>query len=192
MLTRALAFALPNAALGEGVAPLDDAALVTRAQRDEAGAFSALYSRHARYIAGVAYRLMGDDGDIDDVVQETFLDAADGIHALHDPSAVRPWLVTIAVRRVKRLLARRRRGRFFFWQAAEMAPRVSDPRDRQPVDDLYEALDQLPVDLRVPWVLARIEQVTLPEVARMCEVSLATIKRRLVDADARIERRCAP
>ncbi len=190
MLTRVLA--LPHAARIAAGVLVDDATLVARAQHDEADAFSALYARHARYIAGVAYRLMGDDGDIDDVVQETFLDAADGIHALEDPGAVRAWLVTIAVRRVKRLLARRRRRRFFFWQAAEMAPRASDPRVRQPVDELYEALDQLPIDLRVPWVLSRIEQVTLPEVARMCEVSLATIKRRLADADARVERRCAP
>ena len=191
MLTRVLA--LPDAAplTGAGIL-LDDASLVARVQRDEASAFSALYARHARYIAGVAYRLMGDDGDIDDVVQETFLDAADGIHALNDPAAVRSWLVTIAVRRVKRLLARRRRSRFFFWQAAEMAPRTSDPRDRAPVDELYDALDKLPVGLRVPWVLARVEQVTLPEVARMCDVSLATVKRRIADADARIERRCAP
>jgi RNA polymerase sigma-70 factor, ECF subfamily len=185
----ALAAIAPSAGAASFV---DDAALAARAQKDEAGAFSALYARHARYIAGVAYRLMGDDGDVDDVVQETFLDAADGIHALADPAAVRAWLVTIAVRRVKRLLARRRRRRFLFWQFAEMAPRSSDPRDRAPVDGLYDALDTLPIDLRVPWVLSRIEQVTLAEVARICDVSLATIKRRIADADARIERRIAP
>src|SRR5436190_514218 len=70
--------------------------------------------------------------------------------------------------------------------------RSSDPRDRLPVDELYDALDRLPPDLRVPWVLARIEQSTLPEVARICEISLATVKRRIADADARIERRLAP
>src|SRR5262249_19187668 len=46
-----------------------DEALVVRAQRAERGAFAALYERHARYIAGVVYRLMGDDAELDDIVQ---------------------------------------------------------------------------------------------------------------------------
>ena len=41
--------------------------------------FEALYAKHARYIAGVVHRLMGDDGELDDIVQETFVDAIEGL-----------------------------------------------------------------------------------------------------------------
>ena len=152
-------------------------------------AFTVLYQRHARYVAGVVYRILGSDADVDDVVQETFLDARAGLGSLADPRALRGWLVTIAVRRVHRLLRRRRRRALLFFGLVETSPRSSDPRDRQPADDLYDALERLPPDLRLPWTLARVEELTLPEVAEACEVSLATVKRRLAEAEERIARR---
>lgn len=78
-------------------------------------AFEALYRAHARYVAGVVHRLLsrgGGDGE----------------------------LVTVAVRRTRRILARRRRRALFGFFAKDYAPRASDPRDRSPVDDLYDAL----------------------------------------------------
>lgn len=150
----------------------------------------ALYAKHARYVAGVVHRLLGAGaGDLDDIVQETFLDAFEGIARLEDPGAARAWLVTVAVRRTRRLLARRRRRELFTAWARDFAPRASDPRDRQPVDELYDVLARIPEDLRIPWVLHRVEQMSLPEAAAVCEVSLATVKRRIADAEERIQRR---
>lgn len=169
----------------------EDALLVLRAQRAESGAFDALYERHARYVAGVVFRLIGDDSDLDDIVQETFVAAAGAIHKLADASAVRPWLVAIAVRRVRRQLGRRQRNRVLLRQIAEVSARVSDPQARRAVDELYDALDGIAPDLRVPWVLQRIELLSLPEVARACSVSLSTAKRRIAEADRRLERRLA-
>jgi len=167
---------------------LADADLALRARSDEA-AFGALYERHAPYVARVAYRLLGGDADVDDVVQETFLDAANAIGDLCDPSAVRAWLVAIAVRRVHKVLAKRRRRALFSIFATEAIAQPSDPRI---ADELYDALDRIPAELRVPWLLSRVEQLTLPETARACGVSLATVKRRIADAEARLKRRLAP
>jgi len=151
--------------------------------------FEALYTKHVRYVAGVVHRIMGQDAEIDDIVQETFLDALDGIGRLEDPEAIRGWLVTVAVRRTRTFLARRRRRNVFAFLALDFAPRASDPRDRQAVDELYDALGRLPGDLRIPWILHRIVSMSLPETAAACEVSLATVKRRLADAEERLERR---
>lgn len=150
----------------------------------------ALYAKHARYVAGVVHRLLGgSDGEVDDIVQETFLDAFAGIARIDDPAAARAWLVTVAVRRARRFLARRRRWAMFAFWAKDYAPRASDPRDRQPVDELSDALARIPEDVRIPWILHRIEQLSLPEAAAACEVSLATVKRRIADAEARLQRR---
>lgn len=154
--------------------------------------FETVYAKHARYVAGVVHRLMGDDGELDDIVQETFVDAIDGLARLHDPGAVRAWLVTVAVRRTRRVLARRRRRAMFAFWAADFGPRASDPRDRQAVDELYDALSKVPEDLRIPWVLHRVEHLSLPETAQVCEVSLATVKRRIAEAEDRLERRLGP
>lgn len=151
----------------------------------------ALYEKHARYIAGVVHRILGgrEKGEVDDIVQETFLDAFEGIAKIDDPLAARAWLVTVAVRRTRRFLGRRRRHALFMFWAKDYAPRSSDPRDRQPVDDLYDALERIPADLWIPWSLHRIEQMSLPETAQICEVSLATVKRRIAEADERLARR---
>ncbi len=169
--------------------------LTLRADRFAAAAervgldFEALYTKHSRYVAGVVHRILGSDGDLDDIVQETFIDAIDGLAKLEDPNAARAWLVTVAVRRTRRLLARRRRRQLWAFWAADFAPRASDPRDRAAVDELYDALSRIPEDLRIPWVLHRVEAMSLPETAAACEVSLATVKRRIAEAEERLERR---
>lgn len=154
-------------------------------------AFEAIYQAHVRYVAGVVHRIMGgrDAAEVDDIVQDAFLDAIEELEDLGDPATVRAWLVTVAVRRTRRILARRRRRALFAFWAKDYAPHASDPRDRGPVDELYDVLARLPEDLRIPWVLHRVEQLSLPETAAVCEVSLATVKRRIHDAEARIDRR---
>jgi len=175
--------------LSPTVDSISDAALVERARQADEAAFTALYQRHARYLAGVVYRLMGDDEELDDIIQETFIQAGDALDRLDHPDRVRAWLVTIAVRRAHRHLARRRRRWFLLSRLTEITAPASDPAQRGEVDELYRALDRLPEDLRTPWVLHRIEQLSLPEVADACEVSLATVKRRIAEAEQRIERR---
>ena len=170
---------------------IGDAELAIRAKTDES-AFAALYARHAPYVARVAFRLLGSDADVDDVVQDTFLDAAGAIGDLLDPNAVRAWLASIAVRRVHKVLRKRHRRTIFSMLFAQVSPSSSDPRDRQPVDELYDALDRIPDELRIPWTLARVEQLTLNEVANICGVSLATVKRRIAEAEERLERRLKP
>lgn len=168
--------------------PEDDALLVERARAGDERAFAQLYRRHARYLAGVVYRIMGNDQDLDDVIQETFVDAAHQLDQIRDTHRVRPWLVRVAVRKVHRRLARRRRLR---WLASEAPPRpvTSDPEHQQELRALFDALERIPPKLRVPWVLHRVEGETLPEVADACDVSLATVKRRIAEAEARLSRR---
>lgn len=170
-------------------APEADEVLVSRVLRGDDAAFRELYLRYARYIAGVVVRLMGDDLELDDVVQDTFVRASERLDTLRSPAHVRPWLVTIAVRFAKERMSRRhRRGRL---QRAitHAAPTRSDPRDRAPADELYAALDLIPDKLRVPWFLARIEGEKLDDVAAACRCSLATVKRRIQQAQTKLDRR---
>jgi RNA polymerase sigma-70 factor, ECF subfamily len=169
------------------VADAEARALLARAQAGDAASVRALYGAHARYIAGVVHRIMGNDSDVDDVVQETFLDGLDALASLKEPMALRGWLATIAVRRVHRLLSRRRRRRVLMGIFFNVSPRSSEPEAGAPVFELYEALDGLPADLRIPWTLARLEGFLLHEVAAACAVSLATVKRRLKEAEARLQ-----
>lgn len=167
----------------------DDEVLVSRVLRGDTAAFRDLYGRHSRYVAGVVHRLMGDDAELEDIVQDTFVRAAERLSTLRAPAQLRPWLVTIAVRLTQSRLTRRRRRSWIRQQFTRAAPTASDPRDRAPADELYSALDQVPDKLRVPWILHRVEGCTLEEAATSCGVSLATVKRRIADAQVRLDRR---
>jgi RNA polymerase sigma-70 factor (ECF subfamily) len=167
----------------------DDAMLIAQAIAGDERAFASLYKRHARYVAGVIYRLAGNDADLEDVLQESFCDAAGALSSLRDPTGFRPWMVRIAIRRLHARFRRRRRWRWLLGAAEVLTPTVSDPRARQRVDNLYDVLDTLPIALRTPWILHVIEGETLPEVAKMCDVSLATVKRRIAEAEAQVNRR---
>ena len=170
-------------------AQVDDATLIERAKRGDEGAFTHLYQRHVRYVAGVVYRLLGVDGELDDIVQETFVEAIGKMAQLREPERLRAWLVAIAVRRTQKALQARRRKQWFGLRVAEVSPSCADPRVQQVADELYDSLDRLSPKLRIPWMLHHIEDQTLPEVARCCDISLATAKRRIAEAEELLNRR---
>jgi RNA polymerase sigma-70 factor (ECF subfamily) len=149
------------------------------------------FRRYAPYVAGVAMRLLGRDHEVEDVVQETFLAAFTRMEQLREPDAIRGWLATIAVRiACRRLRARRVRAFFGLDTLGEVdslvAPGAS-PEDRVLLRSVYARLDALPVRLRVPWILRHVDGEPLEVVARLCDCSLATTKRRIAAAHATLQ-----
>lgn len=179
----------------EGTAPKvrelepDDAVLVERFLKGDKRAFRQIYDRHARSVAAVAYRTLGDDQGLSDIVQDTFFMASEGMHRIQDPSRLRSWLITIAIRRVRHTIRQRRRGRALKRELQWNAVPVATHQVPSEVEDLREALSALSPKLRIPWVLRRIEGESLTETARMTGISVATVKRRVEAAEKLIEKR---
>jgi len=165
----------------------DDGVLVARAQGGDRAAFRELYLRHARYVAGAIARWLGRDAELDDIVQDTFVRAAERIDSLRSATHVRPWLVTIAIRITHSRLVRERRRTSLMRFFVAHQPQSSDPRMQGPADELGAALVRIPEGLRVPWMLHRIEGERLEDVAVTCGVSLATVKRRIAECGRRLE-----
>ena len=61
-----------------------------------------LFKEHSTYVARLAYRLMGRDVEIDDVVQDVFVLLLRHIDRIRQASAVRAWLATTTVRLTRR------------------------------------------------------------------------------------------
>lgn len=74
-----------------------DPDVVARARAGDTEAFRALVERHSRYLFGVAYRLVGNAEDAQDVVQETWLKAYRQLARFESRADVRTWLTRIAV-----------------------------------------------------------------------------------------------
>ncbi|MEO6953799.1 MAG: sigma-70 family RNA polymerase sigma factor [Polyangia bacterium] len=151
---------------------------------------AAVYRAYASYVAAVVFRLLGRDDEIDDVVQDVFLAAARGLERLREPEATKGWLATVAVRLSMRRLRRRRLWSFLGLDSVnenDILATSNDPADRLLLARVYAVLDEIPVSERVAWVLHRVEGETLPIVAQRCGCSLATVKRWIAKAQAKVE-----
>jgi RNA polymerase sigma-70 factor (ECF subfamily) len=155
---------------------------------------ASVYARYAPYVAAVAFRLLGRDDEIDDVVQEVFVVATRGLRKLREAGAIKGWLATVAVRHATRRLRRRRLRGFLGLDSAtenDIAASSSDPADRVLLARVYAVLDEMAANERVAWVLHHVEGESLPEVARLCGCSLATVKRRIAAAKRRVDEELA-
>ena len=80
--------------------------------RDTTQSIDTLYHDYSRYVAAIAFRLLGRDSEVEDIVQDVFLDAVRGIGKLRDPAATRGWLATLTVRTARRRIRYSRLRRF--------------------------------------------------------------------------------
>lgn len=151
------------------------------------------YRRFAPYVAAIAVRILGRSDELDDLVQDVFVEATRGISSLTDPRAIKGWLARIAVRVSVRKLRRRRLLRALFLSIDDgvdyeaLAAPGATPEQRAMVARVYRALDALPAADRVAWVLRHVHGATLDEAASLCACSLSTFQRRLGRASAHLD-----
>lgn len=168
---------------------VSDAELVARARREDAWAIDAIYRRYVRLVASTAQRILRSDDEVDDIVQETFLIAFEKLDRLVEPAALRGWLARIAISRVHRRFRWRKWTRL--WSTTELEASLHDqasneasPEQRAELALVDRALARLPLKLRIPWVLRHVIGYRLEDVATACDCSLATVKRRIAEAEA--------
>lgn len=172
-----------------------DATLVAAARNGERWASEALYRRHSRMVNGLVFRLHPRDGDLDDIVQDVFVIALESLHKIQNPQAFASFIGSIAVRTTLKRIRRRS-------IAARLGLRPREPVDVEQCINpsaspetvmrarlLYAQLEALPTEERVAIVLRKIEGMALEEVAEKMGLSLATVKRRLQSAEARLRER---
>jgi RNA polymerase sigma-70 factor (ECF subfamily) len=179
------------------VRPLDpwrgDAELVEGLKAGKSGARAALFDRHARDVERVLARILGDDAELQDLVQDVFLRAFEGCGRIESPEKLRSWMVAISVFTARERIRRRRRK---WWmvlvpqQSLEGAP-ATEPATRlqgearELAAATYRVLDRLDDDDRIALALRLLEGMELEEVARATGVSLSTAKRRVYRAQER-------
>ena len=182
---RVLKLVRPAKPLLEG----DDASLVGAFRRGDPTAGGALYDRHADHIHRVLRRILGPTDELPDLAHDVFVRALRSIDRLDDPSALKGWLTMIAVHVARTAIVRRKRRRWLWFLPAERLPEVDSGAASADVLDALRAteavLDKLPVDERIAFALRYIDAMELTDVAAACNVSLATIKRRLARAGDR-------
>jgi RNA polymerase sigma-70 factor (ECF subfamily) len=171
-----------------------DAALVVAARAGERWAQEALFQRHCRLVIALSQRLLPHSADADDLVQDAFVYAFHRLDSLQNPQAFAAWIASIVVRTASKRLRRQRLLTRLGLQRNEpidLDAIVSPSAPPEVVSELkgvYALLDRLPTEQRIALVLRRVEGMELSEIATAMKLSLATVKRRLVLAEARLER----
>jgi RNA polymerase sigma-70 factor, ECF subfamily len=188
-MTRAVALELPFAPV-EHVR--DDArSLVGRLRAGDVAALGEAYDAHHAHMHSFARRLLGDDAAAADLTQDTFMALGDAIKRFSGDASLRTFLVSIAVNRARhhvRAAARRRSATVRFGEApqAPMATPEDELERSRLAATLTRALDALPLDQRVAFVLCDVEERTSVEVAAIVGASETTVRARVWHARRKI------
>lgn len=172
----------------------DEDALITSLRSGSEDAYEALILQYQQPVYNLVCRLMADPADAYDVVQEVFLKIFRNIKNFRGGSTLKTWIYRIAVNEAhnhRRWFSRHQRPEVGFTADEAMGPHegnVADP-GRSPYDLavneetralVEEALAKLNPKFRAAVVLRDIEDLSYEEIAVVLEVSLGTVKSRIL------------
>ncbi|HEY4087827.1 MAG TPA: sigma-70 family RNA polymerase sigma factor [Bryobacteraceae bacterium] len=180
----------------EQQANLEDQALISALQRAEAGAYETLIRRFQTPVYNLAWRLLDNPADAGDVVQEVFLKVFRNVDHFRGDSSLRTWIYRIAVNEShnkRRWLFRHRKGETGI---EDVFPSEDNNREAPLVDSsespfdftmnreaqllLEEGLAAISPAFRTALVLREIEELSYEEIAHVLDISLGTVKSRIV------------
>ena len=163
----------------------DPGGLVAPAVAGDRLAFAQLVVRHQDRVTRLAYRLLGWQGEVEDVVQDVFVAVLRNLPGFRGESQFATWLYRITVNECRR--ARRKRlWRMSFWKKTA-APAERDPvGEREVSEKVREAVRRLPARSRDVVVLRYLEDLPISEIGRILglkpnavEVRLSRARRQL-------------
>lgn len=161
--------------------------LADRLRDGDVAALGEAYDLHHAAVRAFARRLVGNPDDAEDLVQEVFVTLPKAARRFDGRSALRTFLIGIAVQHARhhvRAAARRRRA----WERSAQGrdAKTEGPEgvcaDQELARALARALDGLPIDQRVAFVLCEIEERTAAEVSSIVGTPEATVRTRLFHA----------
>lgn len=165
--------------------------LLSRVARGEPAAIAEVYDEHQTAIHAFARRLVGDAAAAQDLVHEVFLTLPKAIGGFRGESSIRTFLLSIAVNHARhhlRAAARRRflAERFSFEPRAASASPEQHAMQKNLARELSRALDALPLDQRVAFVLCEVEERSSQEVAQIVGAPEGTVRTRLFHAKRKL------
>ena len=167
-------------------AGVDDPAFVPALRAGKLWARRCLYVTYGSHVARILKRILGRDAELDDMVQDVFIEAYTSASGLRQASALKAWLSRLTVFTARARIRRRQVRRLVrFWDPRRLPEHQAPVAGGSTLDAVGRAhalLDRLGADERIVFVLRFVEGMGLREIATTCSCSLATVKRRLASA----------
>ena len=178
------------ASIGRELEP--EALLVRRVQSGDGGAFDRLIELCTPRVYAIAFRMMGNSEDAQDVTQEAFLRAFQAIRKFREDASFNTWLYRIVVNVCHDELDRRKRRPATMTEMTrdDDASRFLDiPSSEESPEDLYlrrerqhallGAIEQLPDIYRNVVILHDLEGMQYDEIAAVLHTNIGTVKSRV-------------
>jgi RNA polymerase sigma-70 factor (ECF subfamily) len=174
-----------DATVADKIPRVDTSGLVERCQRGDAEAFRELFQAHRQDVARLAQRMLGRPSDLEDVVQEVFLQVHRSIRDFRHGARFSTWLYRVTVNVV--LMHRRAaKSRPVFGEAPEsfaavdQRPHADEQLERQRrVRAFHRLLDRLSEKKRLVFVLHELEGLAPGEIAKIVGSPVLTVRTRL-------------
>ncbi len=166
--------------------------LIKRALEGSEPAWQALVEEHQEAVFRLAYLLIGNADDAEDITQETFIAAYKALHTFDSSRPLRPWLLSIAANRARNTYRSFSRytaaiGRFSktVSPVTASAESISSRNDEQRT--LWQAIQRLKHEDRQIIYLRYFLELSVPETADTLDVAPGTVKSRLHRALERLK-----
>lgn len=182
-----------------------DQRLVQLVQRGDKKAFDILVLKYQHKIIKLISRYVRDSSEVFDVSQEAFLKAYRALPSFRGESAFYTWLYRIAINTAKNYLiaqGRRPPGADVEIEDAELYEGDSELKEiatpehlllRDEIEKtIFEAIEQLPEDLRTAITLRELEGLSYEEIAEAMACPIGTVRSRIFRAREAIHNRLKP
>ena len=167
---------------GERSPPVDrESALAARARRGDREAFATLVAVYDRGLRALAFRLLGDRDEMEDVLQEAYIKAFRGLPRFRGQADVGTWLYRLTYNAsLDELKRSRRRREVPLIEASDWPSEGVDPTVEVDARGVVAAvLANLPVDQRAAVLLVDGEGFSYGDAAEILGVSVAALGSRL-------------
>lgn len=161
-----------------------DEELVCRARRGDRSAFATLFDRHRPTATGLVTRLLADRDDVDDVLQESAIQALVGLERLREGSRFGSWLCGIALNLARRELRHRMRRNRAPHETPSSAPLLPEEvlEEAETAAMVRRTVDTLPSGQRAAVRLFYLAGLSEAEVAAELQIPRSAVKSRLYKA----------
>ncbi len=171
--------------------------VIQKAMTGDKSAFSKLVWRYKDHIVNIAFGILGNSQDAEDIAQEAFLKAFLAIGRLSSANAFYRWLVKITVNlSIDKKAANVLRSTQSLESAlplsspAQSPDRVAEQREQRRL--VLTALERLSLEQRTVWVLHEFQELPYQEIAHILNIPLGTVKSRISAARSRLREILAP
>lgn len=175
----------------------EDRELVARSLKQDHEAFGQLIDRHAPAIVNLAYRMVGNRAEAEDLAQEAFLTAFKALSTFRADAKFSTWLYRIAANKCKDWLRAKRPGMgqqdvdiddmLDIHVAEEQTPERLLSQ-RQVGQELERAIQRLPPLYREAFVLKHVEGMSYEEMEDILGVNSDTLKMRVYKGRLQLSR----